>query len=115
MGTQTRHWVGHDEESGVTVDVVIMPREEMTWRMVWEVWRAVKALICLDGREFQFLVMTQGVQGEVGIGDTKVRRGAVDGGRRRGRVEGRSEKVGVRLPPAEVVQLAGADRYVGFS
>ncbi|KAL8753615.1 MAG: hypothetical protein Q9199_004919, partial [Rusavskia elegans] len=21
MGTQTRHWVGHDEESGVTVDV----------------------------------------------------------------------------------------------
>lgn len=92
MGTQTRHWVGRDEEgTGEIVDVVLMPEREMTWRMVWEVWRAVRALICGDGRGFQFLVMTRGVEGEVGIGETKVRGEGVG---ERGR-KGKREVVGV--------------------
>ena len=96
MGTQTWHWVGHEEGTGEIVDVVIMPEREMTWRMVWEVWRAVRALICGDGRGFQFLVMTRGVEGEVGIGETKVR--GVGVGKRKGKREIKAG--GLRLPPA---------------
>lgn len=97
--------MGRDEEgTGDMVDVVLMPGEEMTWRMVWEVWRAVRALICGDGRGFQFLVMVGGVRGEVGIGETKVR--GVGGERgRKGKREvveggGGSKVGGLRLPPA---------------
>ncbi|KAL8853697.1 MAG: hypothetical protein Q9221_001508 [Calogaya cf. arnoldii] len=130
MGTQVRHWVG--KEGDMVVDMVLEPREEMTWRMLGESWRGATALICMGGRGFQFLVMTEGVEGEVGLGECKLMMVNGDAGGRkveRGEVDARKEvdgselegmsedererrtkrAVGLRLPAPDVVRLAGGN------
>ncbi|KAL9022967.1 MAG: hypothetical protein Q9180_008465, partial [Flavoplaca navasiana] len=110
LGTRLRHWVGNDEETGDIVDLVLHPGEELTWRMVGEAWRAANALICLDGRGFQFLVMAEGVEGEVAVGEMRARRGLGDTDTDAKEVEKR--QVGsrmLRLPQPEVMRLAGAN------
>ncbi|KAL8993052.1 MAG: hypothetical protein Q9169_006632 [Polycauliona sp. 2 TL-2023] len=102
LGTTVRHWAGRSEGREEIVDLVIHPEEEMTWRMLVEVARAARALICWDGRGFQFLVLVEGLQDHVGIGETKLRRRDEDGRSVAKRGEGKGEKEGtIRLPSPE--------------
>ena len=90
------------------MDLVMHPGEELTWRMVGEAWRAANALICTGGRGFQFVVLVQGVEGEVALGEMRAR-GDTDVDMK----EVEKRQVGrrpLRLPKPEVVRLAGANR-----
>lgn len=71
LGTQPKHWAMRSR--GGMVDLVLIPREEMTWQMMSEgPWGAGE--VCLAAKEFQFVVLAAGVEGEVGLGQITVRR-----------------------------------------
>ncbi|KAL8986955.1 MAG: hypothetical protein Q9177_003792, partial [Variospora cf. flavescens] len=78
LGTQTRKWsVGTTtagDEDGEDVILVLVPREEMTWRMLAEAYKGARLLICNDGRNFGFRASVPGTKENVGFGDTTTRK-----------------------------------------
>ena len=71
LGTQPKHWT-----LGGRVDLVLVPRKEMTWRMMSEgFWGALH--VCTAAKEFQFVVIAAGVEGDIGTGQVTMRRGMV--------------------------------------
>ncbi|KAL8789309.1 MAG: hypothetical protein Q9213_001232 [Squamulea squamosa] len=79
LGTLTRSWSGTDFTTKEIVDFVLIPREEMTWRMLAEAFNGAGRLICTVRKQFQFMVLAEGFEGEVGFGDTTMRR-SIDSG-----------------------------------
>lgn len=70
LGTQTRTWSSDDYR----VFLVLHPRAEMTWAMLWEAIPPLQWFCQNFSREgkctqFQFLVLVEGVEGEVGVGE----------------------------------------------
>ncbi|KAL8904671.1 MAG: hypothetical protein Q9207_003121 [Kuettlingeria erythrocarpa] len=78
LGTQNMHWPVRSRE-GEWVDLVVVPGEAMTWRMLKE--GAVGGfVVCLRvGLGFQFALTAEGVEGPVGVGQitARERRGTV--------------------------------------
>ncbi|KAI4147404.1 MAG: hypothetical protein LQ341_001808, partial [Variospora aurantia] len=78
LGTQTRKWSAGTttagDEDGEDVILVLVPREEMTWRMLAEAYKGARLLICNDGRNFGFRASVPGTNENVGFGDTTTRK-----------------------------------------
>ncbi|KAL8835052.1 MAG: hypothetical protein Q9170_003481 [Blastenia crenularia] len=70
LGTQARHWsvrVSHGY-----IDLVLIPRGEMTWRMMSEgFWGATE--VCEARKEYQFVAIATGIEGEIGLGHIAMR------------------------------------------
>lgn len=71
VGTATKHWaVNHWDE---WIDLVLIPRETMTWRMLKEGMYGGITVCANLGKNFQFIVLADGVEGEVGYGQITAR------------------------------------------
>ncbi|KAL8719537.1 MAG: hypothetical protein Q9225_003458 [Loekoesia sp. 1 TL-2023] len=79
LGTQTRTWSTAGLHPRTTVDLVLVPREGMTWAMLAEGFQGASILICGDRRQFQFIVMAEGIHGEVAYGQTTMRENTASG------------------------------------
>ncbi|KAL8747566.1 MAG: hypothetical protein Q9184_007582, partial [Pyrenodesmia sp. 2 TL-2023] len=64
IGTHARRWTANCPDDGI-VDVVVLPRPGMTWRMLAEGVRGAKMVVS-SGVEFRFEVMAEGVEEDVG-------------------------------------------------
>ena len=64
MGTHLRTWASDNR----MVTLTLYPREEMTWRMLLALGAALRDYVRENPVEFQFLLLADGIQGEVGIG-----------------------------------------------
>ncbi|KAL8915008.1 MAG: hypothetical protein Q9171_000448 [Xanthocarpia ochracea] len=73
VGTRTMHWperVGDD-----WVDLVVVPREKMTWRMLGEGVPGGIRLCAIVAKECQFGIIAEDIEGEVGVGSVTARNG----------------------------------------
>ena len=68
MGTQTRTWT--DNYDTHKAYFFVQPREEMTWLMLAHLTDGVARFVVYQGNhiQFQFLLLVDGVEGEVGLG-----------------------------------------------
>ena len=73
LGTRIRTWSAAVQNPAVRVDLSLVPREEMTWKMLAEGFNGAAILAVAEQKEFQFIVLAEGVGGEVGYGQTKRR------------------------------------------
>ena len=69
LGTDVRSWGSNDQTTFLT----LVPREEMTWAMLWATvpvlqWFSEVFDHSATCPQFQFLVMVNGIEGEVGYG-----------------------------------------------
>lgn len=71
LGTQTMHWPTRSEDDWV--DLVVVPGEAMTWRMLKE--GAVGGfVVCYNAAKgFQFGLTAEGIEGPVGVGQITAR------------------------------------------
>ncbi|KAI4118745.1 MAG: hypothetical protein LQ345_001264 [Seirophora villosa] len=75
LGSQTRKWSAAAAPAAADDALLILiPKPEMTWRMLAEAYKGAELLICKNGREFRFRVLVEGKEGNVGFGDTMMRR-----------------------------------------
>lgn len=72
IGTHARRWSAVFPDDG-TVDVTLFPRPYMTWRMLAEGFQGAE-LVIFSGREFRFSIMAEGIEAEVGYGETVKRK-----------------------------------------
>ena len=73
VGTRTLHW---PEQFGDDwVDLVVVPREAMTWRMLGEGVPGGINLCGIGEKECQFVVIAEDIEGEVGLGSVTARNG----------------------------------------
>lgn len=108
IGAETRRWSATYFGAG-TVDLVLVPRPHMTWRM-WVEGLAGAELAVDDGREFQFIIMAAGVEGEVGYGQMTSRESAT--GRKLAARAGGERNL--TLPVYPPVRASGVKTYVPF-
>lgn len=87
IGTRMERWTATFPDEG-TVDVVLAPGREMTWKMLAEGIRGAETVIS-SGVEFKFLVKVGGVDNVVGYGETIRRKSSVS----REKLEARDPRV----------------------
>lgn len=73
LGTQTMHWPLRDGDEWV--DLVVVPREAMTWRMLQDGARGGIVVCANTGKGFQFGLIADGIEGEMGFGQITARHG----------------------------------------
>lgn len=64
--------------------MILVPRPKMTWRMLAEGVGGAKTVI-FSGREFQFSITAEGIDGEVGYGETRRSVSVSQGGNTKGK------------------------------
>lgn len=82
IGTHGRRWSAAFPDDG-TVDVLLFPRPQMTWRMLAEGFQGAE-LVIFSGREFRFSITAEGAEEEVGYGETSRRKSLPQGRSLRG-------------------------------
>ncbi|KAL8917368.1 MAG: hypothetical protein Q9208_007986 [Pyrenodesmia sp. 3 TL-2023] len=79
IGAGTKTWSA-TYRGGETVDLVLMvPSEAMTWRMLAEGITGAQ-MVVYERKETNFVVLAEGIEGEVGLGQIKRRGSAGNGG-----------------------------------
>lgn len=72
VGTEARHWSGRSGDDD-WVDLVVIPREAMTWRMLLEGFVGGIIVCAHVAKGYQFGVIAEGVEGEVAVGQVTTR------------------------------------------
>lgn len=68
IGTQTRSWSAISRNPATRVDLILVPRQEMTWAVLAEAIKGAERLICGAERGFYFIVFIPGIEEEVAYG-----------------------------------------------
>ncbi|KAL8919844.1 MAG: hypothetical protein Q9208_006577 [Pyrenodesmia sp. 3 TL-2023] len=114
IGTHARRWTVNCPDDGI-VDVVVFPRPGMTWRMLAEGVKGA-AMVILSGVEFRFEVTAEGIEEEVGYGETTRRKFAVpsrgDSLRRREVGMRRPSGTSMMMVPGVGVNVTLPDPYI---
>lgn len=106
IGVPTRTWSAAYRDSE-TVDLVLVARPDMTWKMLAEGITGLQMLV-FGGKELNFVITARGVEGHVGYGQMK-RREAASG---RGLAARVVRESGTTLPIVPAARTSGRKVYV---